>query len=238
MPPDVMEWIENVLLGILALLVILGIPFLLVWIQEAGRRKKLRAIATALGATFQPQETPAERESRSAQSQPASDGYVVSLTNIIEIAETGEVSIKLFDYFFSVSMGKDVSTGKKDRMSCLQTAFLVQSPRLNLPEFVLRPKTFPHKVGEAAGLQDINLPESAEFSKTFTVQGKEEAAIRGVFTPAVIGFCQAHPGIVLEGCGDRLLFYRYKEEVGPNAIRTFLEEGKQLTARISEALRL
>jgi hypothetical protein len=238
MPADVTEFIKNIPLGILLLLVIFGIPILLVWSQEARRTKKLRAIATALGATFQPQETPAEREARSAQSQLASNGYFVSLTNIIEIAVTGDLSIKLFDYFYSVPTGKAVIDGKqvKDRDSFIQTALLVQSRLLNLPEFVLRPASL-HRIGEASGLQDINFSEPGEFSKMFTVQGRDEAAVRGVFTPAVIEFCQARPGIVFEGYGARLLFYRSRKDVKPDAIRTFLEEGKQVAAVFVDALR-
>jgi hypothetical protein len=238
MPAEVIEYIKNLAWGILFLLGILGILFLLVWIQSASRKDKLRAIAHSLGANFRPKETPAEIEARSAQSQLGSNGYVVSLTNIFEIAAAADLRIKLFDYFYSLPTGTAVVEGKqvKKREAFSQTALLVQSRLLNLPEFVLRPASL-HEIGEASSLQDINFPEAAEFGRMFTVRGRDEAAVRGVFTPAVIEFCQARPGIVFEGYGERLLFYRSGEEVKPSAIQTLLEEGKQVAAAFVEALR-
>jgi hypothetical protein len=57
-----------------------------------------------------------------------------------------------------------------------------------------------------------------------------------VFTPAVIRFFRKHPDLVLEGDGDRLLFYHSAKTLNPDELALFLEEGKQATALIFEAV--
>ena len=211
------------------LLVFIGITVWLMWRHERERTESLRAIATSLGATLKPRVTATEMAALLDQSRLGSHGDVRALTNLMEIAGTDELSLQVFEYYYSIGPGKSGTPFE-------QTVLRVQSPMLNLTEFVVHPEPFLYKYGKAFDLQDINFPEDQEFSKMFTVQGTDEAATRAVFTPVVIRFFREHPGLVLEGDGDRLLFYRSAKILSPDEIAGFLEEGKRGTALIFEAV--
>jgi|ERR1700674_1114965 len=210
-------------------LVFVGIPVWLMWRHERNRSESLRAIATSLGATLRPRVTAAEIAALLDRSRLGSHGHVCALTNFMEITGTDELSIQVFEYYYCI--GPD-ATGTHFQ----QTVLRVQSPLLNLPEFVVHPESFLYEYGKALGLQDINFPNDQEFTRLFTVQGTDEGATRAVFTPAVIRFFREHPGLILEGDGDRLLFYRSAKTLNPDEIAVFFDEGKQATALIFAAV--
>jgi hypothetical protein len=208
-------------------LVVFGIPVWLMWRHERKRTERLRAIATSLGATFQPKGTDQEMAALLAQSHVGSHGDTRRLTNLIEIAGTGDLNIKLFDYYYCTSTGRSSIVDE-------QTVVRIESPKLNLSELLLHPTSFlSHKIGKAFGAQEINFPNFPEFSKMFTVQGADEPEVRRIFTPAVIQYCQGKPSNIIEGCGNRLLVYRSnKRIIKPDAITAFLDEGKQIASLI------
>jgi hypothetical protein len=219
---------NRTLLGAAMMLVLAGVPVWLMWRHERNRTKSLRATATSLGATLTPKVTAAEMVALLDRSCLGSHGHVRALTNLMEIAGTEELRIQVFEYYYCI--GPD-ATGTHFQ----QTVLRMQSPMLNLPEFVVHPEPFFYDYGNALGLQHINFPLDREFDRTFTVRGTDEAAIRAVFTPAVIRFFREHPGLVLEGDGDRLLFYHSAKTLKPDELAVFLEEGKEATALIFAA---
>jgi hypothetical protein len=220
---------NRTLLGAAMMLVLAGVPVWLMWRHERKRKESLRAIATSLGATLKPVVTAAERTALLDRSRLDSHGNLRALTNLMEIAETDEVSIQVFEYYYCIGPHR---TGTHFE----QTVLRVQSPLLNLPEFVVQPASFLYDYGKASGLQGVNFPNDQEFAGMFTVQGTDEAATRAVFTPAVLRFFREHPDRVLEGDADRLLFYHSAKKLNPDELAVFLEEGKQATALIFQAL--
>jgi hypothetical protein len=212
------------------LLVCIGITVWLMWRHERKRTESLRAIATSLGAILKPKVAATEMAALLDRSRLGSHGHVCALTNLMEIAGTDELRIQVFEYYYCI--GPD-ATGTHLQ----QTVLRVQSPMLNLSEFVAHPEPFLYEYGEALGLQNINFPNDREFDRTFTVQGRDEAATRAVFTPAVIRFFREHPRLVLEGDGDRLLLYHPAKTLNPDELAVFVEEGKQATALIFGAVR-
>lgn len=213
------------------MLVLAGVPVWLMWRHERKRRDSLRAIATSLGATLKPRVTAAELSALLDRSRLGSRGNVRALTNLMEIAETDELSIQVFEYYYCIGPHR---TGTHFE----QTVLRVQSPMLNLPDFVVQPASFFYEYGKASGLQNINFPNDQEFSRMFTVQGTDEAATRAVFTPAVLRFFCEHPDLVLEGDGDRLLLHHSAKQLNPGELAVFLEQGKQITALIFAAVGL
>jgi hypothetical protein len=209
--------------AIIALIVYLALRF------ERKRSAALQAVATTLGATFRAQPT-GEDKALLAQSQLGSLGHGRRVTNIMEAARTGEVSITLLDYVYQTGAGKYTQTWS-------QTVLHMQSPMLNLPQFMLYPETVFSKIAQAFGYSDIDFPEFPEFSKKYMVRGSDEAAVRRLFTPAIIQFCEQHPGTSLEGAIERLLFFRANKRAKPETITAFLEDGKRLMALFFEATR-
>jgi hypothetical protein len=221
---------NRTLLGAAIMLVLAGVPIWLMWRHERNRSKSLRATATSLGATLMPKVTAAETVALLDRSRLGSHGHVCALTNLMEIAGPEELRLQVFEYYYCIG---PAATGTHFQ----QTVLRVQSPMLNLPEFVVHPEPFFYDYGQALGLEDFNFPHDREFDRMFTVRGTDEAATRAVFTPAVIRFFREHPGLVLEGDGDRLLFYHSEKTLNPDELALFLEEGKQATALIFEAVR-
>lgn len=62
------------------------------------------------------------------------------------------------------------------------------------------------------------------FSKKYLLRGDDELAIRELFTGDVLRFYEQHPGLITEGSGNKLLFYRDKIVVKPDSIQSFLDE--------------
>ena len=216
-----------------AILVYSGIALslgLVIWLGLRGARKRtegLQAIATSLAATFRPKAT-AEDMALLDQSHLRSHSHDPEMTNVMETARTGDLGITLLDYTYRTGFGKEAQVWN-------QTVLRMQSPMLHLPQFLLYPESIFSKIAQAFGYSDIDFPAFPKFSKMYMVRGADEATVRRVFTPAVIQFCEQHRGISLEAGGDRLLFFRLAKRVKPEAITTFLDDGKRMMALFFEA---
>ena len=218
---------QTTILAYCGLALFLGV---LAWVGVRGERKRtesLRAIATSLGATFRPNAT-AEDMALLAQSSLGSRGHGASMSNVMETARTDDLSITLLDYLYKTGGGKNTQILN-------QTVLRMQSPMLNLPQFLLYPESIFAKIAQAFGYSDIDFPAFPEFSKMYMVRGADEAAVRRVFTPAVIQFCEQHRGLSLEAKGDRLLFFRSVKLVKPEEVTAFLDHGKRAMALFFEA---
>jgi hypothetical protein len=220
---------NRTLLGAAMMLVLAGIPVWLMWRHERKRTDSLGATATLLGATLKPVVTTAETAALLDRSRLSSHGNLRALTNLMEIAGTDELRIQIFEYYYCIGPHR---TGTHFE----QTVLRLQSPLLTLPNFVVQPASFLYEYGKSFGLKEVNFPDEPEFGRMFTTQGADEAATRAVFAPPVLRFFREHPDLVLEGDGDRLLFYHPAKKLNPDEISVFLEEGKQATALIFEAL--
>lgn len=208
----------------------LALAALLAWLlsqYEQKRTAALQAVATSLGASFRPEAT-AEDKTLLAQSHLGSLGYGSRMTNVMETTRTGDLSITLFDYYYKTGSGRE-------SRSWYQTVSRMQAPMLSLPQFQLYPESIFAKIAQAFGYRDIDFPEFPEFSRMYMVRGADEAAVRRVFTPALLQFCEQHRGISLEAALDRLLFFRVNYPVKPEALTTFVDDGKRVMALLFEA---
>jgi hypothetical protein len=220
--------------GILALVITFGLVAAIVvpiLYFESKRRKKVEAAAKALGFTYRRKATP-EDKTLLAGTQLATHGHAYSRTmcNLIEAARSDDLSITLLDYSYTTGAGRSSHTTQ-------ETVMRMQSPMLNLPEFVLYPESVLSKIAKAFGYADINFPEHPQFSKMFMLRGGDEAAIRQLFTRDVIELCEQHRGISLEAIGDRLLFFRAEKRIKAEQLEQFLADGKQILALFFQANR-
>jgi hypothetical protein len=109
-----------------------------------------------------------------------------------------------------------------------QTIAVISNKRYELPSFVLAPENFFARIAQRFGVQDIDFADYPRFSGTFKLQGDDEAAVRALFTPAVIEELELHPDITLEGRGGNLLIFRFKKRVKPEDFPGFHDEAQQL----------
>lgn len=100
-----------------------------------------------------------------------------------------------------------------------------------VPVFAVRPEHLGHRLAGALGMQDIDFAERPRFSTLFLLRGPDEAAIRTAFTPAVLEFFEAHPGLGAASTG-RELFVWQPARVAPEHLETFLAMAGELRRRL------
>ena len=131
-----------------------------------------------------------------------------------------EEKIHIFDYQYTVSTGKSAVTIR-------QSVFFVQSKALGLPEMLLKPENFFHKIGNLLGMQDIDFEEWPEFSRKFLLQGNEWR-IRRTMTEELTRFFLVEKNWCLESVGYFLIFYRPKKLVAHDELEKLYARGMDL----------
>jgi hypothetical protein len=183
---------------------------------EKKRREALAKVAADLGLEFFPQGIPGLLAAIQGFTL-FSSGRGHSVTNTIR-GLTDDVELTIFDLTYTVGSGKNSSTYR-------QTIVRFASPRLRLPEFVVSPEGFFHKIGKLFGVKDINFDEDPQFSSAFLLQGPNEAAIRQIFGSAVREWFSQRKGITAAGRGTQMFFFRASKRMNADKIPGLLEEG-------------
>ncbi|HEV2803522.1 MAG TPA: hypothetical protein VGW57_01195 [Chthoniobacterales bacterium] len=197
---------------------------------DRRRAQAIQAAAAKLGLTYRRKPTEADKSLING-CHVANTGHGHITSNVLEAAETAELRMTLFDHIYTIGYGKSAQ-------SYNQTVTRMQSPLLNLPPFVLFPETFFSKVGKLFGGADINFPEAPQFSRKYILRGPDEAAIRAVFTPAVLQFFerQERP-LTVDSVSDTLFTHRAARRAKPEELASYITEGKQILALFFEAQR-
>ncbi len=142
------------------------------------------------------------------------------MSNLIQ-GDSGEVKIAIFDYQYTTGSGKNSNTHH-------QSIVALQSADLVCPDFSMRPEGMFDKIGSALGFQDIDFESHPKFSSLFVLQSSSEKAIREYFTPALLEFFEARPGISVEAQNGTLFFYRTRQRVKPHQIKDNLAEAYEV----------
>jgi hypothetical protein len=195
---------------------------------DRKRSEKIQAVATRLGFTFRRKPTDADK-ALIVGCHIANSGHGHITSNVLEAAQSDELRMTLFDHVYTVGYGKSSQQYN-------QTVTRMQSPVLNLPSFVLFPESFFSKIGKLFGGTDINFPEAPQFSKKYILRGPDEAAIRALFTPALLQFLeQQQRALSIDAAGDTLFVHRTSKRAKPEEIEAYVAEGKQILAKFFEA---
>lgn len=186
---------------------------------EKKRSEKMAAAASALGYSFRGKTTKEDRQLLTGSSLP-SIGRGQQLRNIIEVPEAGGVRMTLFDFSYSIGHGKQ-------SRHFSQTVTRVQSNRLQLPQFDLRPEGIMAKIAQSLGFRDIDLPEHPGFSKRYALKGSDEAAIRRLFTGEVAQYCERERALWISGTGDTLWVHRENRRAKPDDLGSFVDRARE-----------
>jgi hypothetical protein len=141
---------------------------------------------------------------------------------------SGARALVIFDFYYVTGSGKHAQTWQT-------TALKIQFEGTELPYFSLRPEGIWDKVTDWYGHQDIDFDTHPAFSRKYHLRGDDEAQIRAVFTPQVLGYFEAHPGLNLEAYGRTIMFYRLGKRVSPKDIRDFLASGLELMPLLTDS---
>lgn len=133
-----------------------------------------------------------------------------------------ESKINVFDYQYTISTGKSHHTYH-------QTVFFIQSKQLAMPQMLLKPEHFFHKIGAWLGMQDIDFEEYPDFSDQYLLQGEDEDRIRRTIdNEAVIRFFTVEKNWTLESIGFYMVLYQANKLLAPDQIKSFYQKGMAL----------
>ena len=106
-----------------------------------------------------------------------------------------------------------------------QTVMCFWSKEMTLPGFILHPRDMADPI-PVLRHKPIKFSGHADFSKSYTVTGNDNAKIRNIFTPAVMSFFDLYKGRYVEAKGDTLLYCISWERVEPGLMKLFFNEGR------------
>lgn len=139
---------------------------------DKKRREAWMAVAQQLGFTYERKQSGVSRGF--GYFKIFSLGYSKGCKNILSGPFRSQEAT-LMDYQYTTGGGKNRSTHR-------QTLCVLKNPEIDVPHCFLRrqSKVFDF-LGKVFGGQDIDYDEDPEFSKTFVLQGENEAATRRLF---------------------------------------------------------
>lgn len=149
-------------------------------------------------------------------------GSGARITNVLHKQDAWlETDVRIFDYKYTIHAGNSHKTYR-------QTVFFVQSKRLALPHFWMKPETFFHKIGQWLGIKDIDFIEHPEFSDQYYLKGKDEEYIRATMNDDVLRFFTIEKNWHLEGVNYYMILYKPEELMLPTKISQLYKKGLKL----------
>lgn len=209
------NWLPFVILAALIAMGVLAVSYY----AEKQRREQLQVIASRMNLSFSPDADPYLLETL-RHFHLFSQGHSRKVRNVMK-GRVDDVAVTLFDYKYSASRGKHNDTRR-------QTVLLLESERLQLPFFTLRPEHFLHRMAGAFGYEDIDFDSNPAFSDAYLLKGEDETQIRTTFTREILDFYTHHAQRCTEGAGHQLLLYRAGTRISPEQIEGFLHEGVEI----------
>jgi hypothetical protein len=98
-----------------------------------------------------------------------------------------------------------------------ETVVTLESPRLSLPAFALRPERTIDRLIPTIGRHDIDFEGAPAFSRRYFLRGDDEGAVRALFTPERLGALERHEPCVVAAGGARILYFEPDHLVWPGA---------------------
>lgn len=168
---------------------------------DTKRGNEMQSAATQIGFSFSPN---AELSAIPFFSNfELFEGSPVKFENLMTGNLNGH-NAAIFDLVYRNVSGRAGSGATTSR----QTMCVIDSNKLNLPEFYLRPEGVLEKVLNAVDQIDIDFYERPDFSKKFLLYGKHAPVLRQLFTAPILDFFEKNPNICAFGNGNFLFVYQ------------------------------
>lgn len=130
-----------------------------------------------------------------------------------------ETQYAIFDYKYTQQQGK---TAKIYR----QTVFFMDSKKLELPEFLMKPEHFLHKIGKYFNLvKDIEFTNHPEFSNKYLIQSEYPDMLKEQTKEGLINMLSIENKWTLEGINYHLIFYEAGRLISIDQIKNFHNKG-------------
>ena len=217
------DWIGILIFLAVALFVIGGIGIAM-W-QEKKRRKEMGEAAESLGLEYSV-DGHSQLLSQIADFSLFNSGRSRKNTKVIT-GETDEVRIAIFDYQYTTGSGKNSHTHH-------QSVIALQSPKLVMPRFRMRPEGMFDKLGSMVGAADIDFESHPNFSRMFVLRGDDEEAIRRFFSNELLNFFEGYSGYSVEGRNGALILYRPGKRIRPDEVKDFLARAYEVFGYVAD----
>lgn len=174
-----MDTIVVVILTFLAVFIFIAVLAYVVFINEKKRTAKIKLFARNRSFLFKGE---IGDFSHSYDHALFSIGRSKKKYNVFE-GRKDSYNFVFMDYKYTVGSGKHSNTYN-------QSVLIVNLAdiRINLPNFILGPEGFLHKIGNLFGFNDIDFKLNKVFSDKFILKGEDEARIRSVFDMDILKF--------------------------------------------------
>jgi hypothetical protein len=201
---------------------VVGVLALVSRAQQRRRRAAYEEFSLVRGFRFEPERPEGERRFRDVfesfnEGRRRTWGYTISGTK-------NQAPFIAFEYQWVTGGGKNSSA---HRLS----GIVWERDDISFPKFALSPEGWFSRLGEIFGMQDIDFPESPDFSKAYRLKGPDEPAIRQLFTPEIRRFFEASPDQHVAGGGRFLFWWRGRRLPSAGELDEWLEQGDHVRRR-------
>ena len=200
-----------VVVVIVIMVVAVGGYFLL----ERWRTEALRKVAAKFKLDF-------EKKSQLPRHIENLDFHLFSQGSSTINVMRGTLYDRMFGYSYTTGSGKN-------RRTTRQSVVLIESDELDLPQFDMRPEHLLHKIGGAFGYQDIDFPRQEQFSKKYLLRGKDETAIRSLFTDEVLAYFSSNLNLSVEVRHGALIFYKGGKRLTADGFKQVIAQANRIS---------
>lgn len=150
-------------------------------------------------------------------------GSFRKITNLMtKEEELLESKFAVFDYQYTIHQGKTSHT-------FVQTVFFMDSKKLGLPQFLIKPEHFFHRIGKYLGwVQDIEFETHPEFSGKYLVQSEFPDMLKEMIPEELMHFFSVERKWSLEGINYFLIFYHEHKRLPIETIKEFYLKGMNI----------
>lgn len=151
--------------------------------------------------------------------------------SILTLPATEDLLLRVFEFSHLRSDG----TGDSNSSSTIYyTVARMDSPLLQLPTFILQPASLVTRAKKFVGLEGLSFPEHPTFSDACHLAGENAPALRRIFNPTILHYCEEHPGLTIEAQNGRLIVFR-QQRLKAELFHSFLDEAEELFDLLVEA---
>lgn len=209
---------EEAIYLIAAFVLIGGVVLYLVLKYEQGRREVIQEFAGRIGFSYEKKFKPGPEL---LDFKLFKRGHSRRASNLVS-GSRGGIAYELFDYRFTRGGGQGSHIIR-------QTVIFARLTRTDLPQFILAPENFFHKIGRKMGLKDINFEQFPGFSDFYLLRGEDEAAVRELFKPRLLEYFQSKKSdTTLEGRGNGLILFKPGKRLKPDQWETLFNQFREM----------
>lgn len=182
---------------------------------ERERREALARLAQRLRLAFAP-EGSAALLAELDQLIGTRHKHSARVRNLLSGKRDG-IPFELADYSFVTGGGKHSHHH--------QHSVVVVRPGFPVPDFHLRHENWLDKIGDYVGWHDLDFDHRPEFSRRYFLRGKDETAIRALFSDRALGLLEREErqDLILGGHGDALMIHSGNKFVKPDELEGYLD---------------